>query len=166
MDLSPYLDSLHRDLAASLAAAAPETARGGEQLLTALEPATRLMLLEVLSEAAAEVTAALGDATVDIRLRGRDADIVVTAAAPDDPPPAPPRADAPEGAEGDTARITLRLPEHLKSQAEQAAAAEGSSVNSWLVRAVSAALRPATGTGFAVAPGPGRSRRITGFAQS
>jgi hypothetical protein len=161
MDLSPFLDSLHRDLSAALVAAGPETARGGEQLLTALEPATRLMLLEVLSEAAAEITAALGDVAVDIRLRGRDADIVVTPTVPNEPAMRP---EAPDPGDGDTARITLRLPEQLKAQAEQAAAAEGASVNSWLVRAVSAALRPTSPGGFSP-PYSGRGRRITGFAQ-
>ncbi|MGH3243178.1 MAG: toxin-antitoxin system HicB family antitoxin, partial [Spirillospora sp.] len=42
--------------------------------------------------------------------------------------------------EGGTARITLRLPEHLKPRVEDAAARQGISVNAWLVRAVSAAF--------------------------
>jgi len=44
-------------------------------------------------------------------------------------------------------RTTLRLPERLKARVEQTAAAEGVSVNTWLVRAVAAALdtdRPRT----------------------
>ena len=50
--------------------------------------------------------------------------------------PAPPV----EPDDGATARINLRLPEQLKAGAEQAATREGLSVNSWLVRAVAAAL--------------------------
>ena len=168
MDLSPFLDGLRRDLAASVAAAGPETARAGELLAGAIEPAARLTLLEVLSEAAAEITAALDDVEVDVRMRGRDADLVVTEAAhpaPAAPPPAE-AAAAPEP-EGDTARITLRLPEQLKAQVERAAAAEGISVNSWLVRAAAAGLHaPPLPPVPPPPPFPGRrGRRITGFAQ-
>ena len=49
-------------------------------------------------------------------------------------------------AAGGTARTTLRLPDHLKSQAEVAAAREGVSVNTWLVRAVAAALETSAGS--------------------
>ncbi|GMA34897.1 toxin-antitoxin system HicB family antitoxin [Demequina litorisediminis] len=41
-----------------------------------------------------------------------------------------------------TSRTTLRLPDALKQQAEGAAAAEGLSLNTWLVRAVAAAVNP------------------------
>jgi hypothetical protein len=51
------------------------------------------------------------------------------------------------------ARISLRLPEQLKTRAEEAAAREGSSVNAWLVRAVTAALQSPS------RPGPGERRR-------
>ncbi|WP_262402044.1 CopG family transcriptional regulator [Actinomadura sp. CNU-125] len=53
------------------------------------------------------------------------------------------RAPVPEPEEGGgTSRITLRLPEHLKPQIEEAAGRMGLSVNAWLVRAVTAALDP------------------------
>ena len=99
-----------------------------------------------------------------MRLRGREADLVVTelpaeAAAPS-PAPAAPAGD------GEQARITLRLPEQLKEAVERAAAAEGISTNAWLVRALwSATTRPQMPP-----PPPGRGgnsgRRITGFAQA
>ncbi|EST37401.1 hypothetical protein N566_13290, partial [Streptomycetaceae bacterium MP113-05] len=54
---------------------------------------------------------------------------------------APARAD---GDEGGTARVNLRLPTHLKTRAEEAAAHEGLSVNAWLVRAVSSAVEGGT----------------------
>jgi hypothetical protein len=113
---------------------------------------------------AAEVTAALDGALVDIRVRGRDPEVVVvpaTAHAEAEEPPAPGEGDDGED-DGSVARISLRLPDALKLRAERAAAAEGLSLNAWLVRAVAAGLRePRT------PPNAGRGpRRFTGFARS
>lgn len=162
MDLAPYLDSLRRDLAAAAAPGGPEVARAADLLTGALAPAARLCLLDLLSDAAAEITASLETASVEVRLRDRAVDLVVTEIHA--VPPTPPPAGTTEPA-GEPARITLRLPEALKDGAERAAAAEGISVNAWLVRAVGTAL-----SGASPAP-PGRSgrtssRRITGFAQA
>ena len=60
------------------------------------------------------------------------------------PPPPPAGATGPAPDDEDdrgTARVTLRLPDPLKAQAEQQAAREGLSVNAWLVRLVATALR-------------------------
>jgi hypothetical protein len=162
MDLTPYLEALRRDLAASAAPAGEETARTAELLAGSLEAAARLGLLEALSDAAAEITMKLSSATVEVRLKGREADLVVTETAPvaasTAPLPPPPESG------GDLARVTLRLPEPLKESVERAAAAEGISVNAWLVRAVSTAVHGLT------APPPAathnRGRRLTGYAQA
>src|SRR5206468_10877234 len=45
-----------------------------------------------------------------------------------------------EADEGGMSRINLRMPDQLKARIEQAAGGEGLSVNSWLVRAATAAL--------------------------
>lgn len=66
----------------------------------------------------------------------------------------------PEGDDGTMVRINLRLPAHLKGRAESAAAAEGLSVNAWLVRAVSVSL---DGGGRASAPGRGKDSGGRGF---
>jgi hypothetical protein len=50
---------------------------------------------------------------------------------------------SPAAGEAGTARINLRLPEHLKGRIEEAATREGLSVNAWLVRAAAAVLEPA-----------------------
>ena len=42
--------------------------------------------------------------------------------------------------DGGTWRVTLRMPESLRSRVDAAARAEGLSVNAWLVRAVTSAL--------------------------
>ena len=47
--------------------------------------------------------------------------------------------------ESGMARVTLRLPESLKQRIEDAAARHSLSVNSWLVRAVTAAVDPTSG---------------------
>ncbi|MFI7603131.1 DUF1778 domain-containing protein [Actinoplanes sp. NPDC049681] len=165
MDLTPYLESLQADLSAAAAPGGPDTARAAELLGHALEASARLALLQALSDATAEITTRLHGPVVDVRLRGREADLVVSHAPAEpapDPIPAPP---PPTGDGGDLARLTLRMPESLKAHVEQAAAAEGVSVNAWLVRAVMAA---ATGTPPQPpsTPATRRGRRITGFAQA
>lgn len=163
MDLMPYLDNLRRDLAAAAAPGGPEIGRAAELLMGSLDASARLTLLEAISDAAAEITTKLSAATVEVRLRGREADLVVTDV---EAPPAaaapPPLADS-----GDVARITLRLPEPLKEAVERAAGGEGISVNAWLVRAVAAAVQSGP-AGGPTPPPTHRSygRRMTGFAQA
>jgi predicted HicB family RNase H-like nuclease len=163
MDLTPYIDALQRDLAAGAAPGGPDVVRAAEILAGSLDASARLCLLEALSEAAAEITTKLGMATVDVRLRGREADLTVTDITLTQEQPV---ASPPPAGDGGLARITLRLPENLKEQAERAAATEGISVNAWLVRAVAVAVtgdRPNP-------PAPGvtvrSSRRLTGYAQA
>ncbi|XVV08952.1 hypothetical protein ACQP2X_29380 [Actinoplanes sp. CA-131856] len=162
MDLTPYLETLRADLAAAAAPGGPETTRAAELLGHSLEPSARLALLEALADAAAEITTRLRDATVEVRLRGREADLVVTQHAPE--PTAAPAAPPPPPVDGgDLTRLTLRMPEALKTHVEQTAAAEGISVNAWLVRAVTAAVNGPAAT----PPYQTRSsKRITGYFQA
>lgn len=143
MDITPYVDSLRRDLLAAADAGGDEVRAAAERLTYALDPSTRLVLMEAISQAAAEITAELPDGGVDVRLSGRDLDFVVDIApahvAPAPPPPPAPPAP-PEDDEG-LARITLRIPESVKARAEEKAAAAGHSLNTWLVNVV----RQATG---------------------
>ncbi|MBU2664454.1 hypothetical protein KOI35_13205 [Actinoplanes bogorensis] len=163
MDLTPYLESLRADLAAAAAPAGPETVRAAELLGHSLEASARLALLEALSDAAAEITTRLPGASVEVRLRGRDADLVVNQHTAEPPvPPAPPV--PPPAPDGDLTRLTLRMPESLKTHVEQTAAAEGISVNAWLVRAVTQAVNVPAPPPF---PTGGRSsKRISGFFQA
>lgn len=151
MDLTPYVEGLRCDLAAAAAAGSDDTRRTADLLSAALEPAIRLAMMDALSTVAAEVTDALDGSTVEVRLHGREPRVVVTNATPE------PAAAAPvDDAEG-TARITLRLPESIKSRVEDAATREALSVNTWLVRAIARALD--------YAPNPRGGRRITGYAR-
>ncbi|MFF4257572.1 hypothetical protein ACFY1L_40935 [Streptomyces sp. NPDC001663] len=147
MDLTPYVDTLRRELAVAAEAGGDEARELAERLTAPLESATRLIMLNVLSAAMDEITRELAPGSVDVRLRGLDPDFVVTPppgggfAEADDAPVEPVSAPAPaDGDEGGTARVNLRLPAHLKARAEEAASREGLSVNAWLVRAVSAAV--------------------------
>ncbi|HXQ17643.1 MAG TPA: toxin-antitoxin system HicB family antitoxin, partial [Caulobacteraceae bacterium] len=96
--------------------------------------------MEALSQAAADISAALPGVSVSVRLQGREPVFVVEGA----PAAAQPDAgfDDPGSEEGETeatARITLRIPETLKARAEALAARRGQSLNTWLVGAARAA---------------------------
>lgn len=153
MDLAQYVNDLQHQLEVAAEAGGEEARVLAERLTAPLESATRLVLLEALSVAASEITRELAPGSVDVRLRGRDPEFVVT------PPPVSPAFEetaenrseiAPSSGltvpadvdEGGTSRTTLRLPDHLKLRIEEAATREGLSVNSWLVRTVAAALEP------------------------
>jgi hypothetical protein len=151
MDITPYVESLRRDLTAAAEAGGPEAKAAAERLALALDPAVRLALMDALSQAAAEITNELGAGTVDVRLKGREPQFVVDVptmplqapAAPKAPTaphaPAPPEDE--EDEDGNVARITLRIPESVKFKAEELAAKSGHSLNSWLVNLVRAATR-------------------------
>jgi hypothetical protein len=164
MDLSPYVDQLRAELLASAELGGADARALAERLTGPLDASLRLALLSALSSAAEEITSQLAPGSVDVRLRGGDLGFVVT------PPPAPehlpepapdptPPAAAAEAEEGATARITLRLPEQLKTRIEDAAGREGFSVNTWLVRAVSRGL---DGAATSSAPTDRRRNRWSG----
>lgn len=138
MDITPYVDNLRRDLLAAADSAGPEARQVAERLGYALDPAVRLAVMEAISQAASEITAAMATGGVDVRLDGRDLAFVVDAGLPTPPsppaPPAPPVPPAPPTEEDEgVARVSLRLPESLKGRADDAAAQAGQSLNTWLV---------------------------------
>ena len=144
MELTPYVESLRRELTTAAEVGGEDARALAARLLPPLDAAVRLTLLEALSAAAEEISAELAPGSVDVRLRGGTAGFVVT------PPPAA-ADDASAGnaevrlpvAEGDDAamvRINLRLPANLKALIEDAAAGGGISVNAWIVRAAAAGL--------------------------
>ena len=147
-----HIDGIRQDLQAAAAAL------GDEQVVDALrrlsdtvEPSLRLRVIDLLSEAALTLNGQLRDGHIEVRLAGRDPELVFV----DDPeepdePPAP----------GDdlSARITLRLPEGLKAGIEIAASREGVSANAWIVRALARAVEPRTTRRS--------SNRLQGFARS
>jgi len=161
MDITPYVEALRQDLAAAAEAGGPEARAAAERLTLALDPAVRLTLMDALSQAAAEITSELPAGSVEVRLRGREPQLVVDVPTMPVPiqqpdmsippaPSAPPRPGDHEGETGDTgeageddnvARITLRIPESVKYKAEELAAKGGHSLNSWIVNVVRSATR-------------------------
>lgn len=148
MDLTPYVEDLRNQVRAATELGGDDVRALADRLMAPVEAATRLVLLDVLSDAADEITGELAPGSVEVRLRRGDPEFVVTSApdlgvptaapAPGSlPPPPPAGADTDESA---TARITLRIPEPTKVRIEQAAAEAGLSVNAWLVRVTTDAL--------------------------
>ncbi|GAB3872896.1 toxin-antitoxin system HicB family antitoxin [Terrabacter terrigena] len=183
MDITEYVDALRRDLARAARAMGPETEQAAERIGFALESSARLALMDALSHAAAEITNELDGTSVEVRLQGREPVFVVVGSGPaalahdtqavrtDDTTAMSPEDEGPE-----TARITLRLPEVLKTRAEELATSRGQSLNTWIVNAV----RAATSSGITVnigaqlgpqfGPGaPGRNRssnkRVQGWVR-
>lgn len=149
MNLTSYIESLHRELMTAAEMGGDEARAIAQRLTSPLESASRLVLLEVLSDAAGEITREIAPGSVEVRLRGRDPEFVVTQPAPaesfegtGDAPPTQIPAPAGDMGDGGTSRMTLRLPELLKQRVEEAAAKDGLSVNAWLVRALATSLEP------------------------
>ena len=130
METSRFVDGLRADLAAAAALGDQAIVEAADRLARAVESSVRVHLLDALQEAAMELTAQLPSGRIDVRLSGGDVQLAYVG---DDP--------ASQPADDDTsARVTLRLSERLKSQAESAAEREGVSLNTWLVRTISAGL--------------------------
>lgn len=150
MDITPYVDRLRHELESVAAAAGPDAAAAAERMTLALDPAIRMTMLEALSDAAAHISAQIPAGSIEVRLRGRDPEFVVDVPSPiqDDvsgPPPGPQDAEPEE--ESDVVRITLRLPESVKTRAEELASKSGRSLNAQMVTMLKSATRE-SGTTF------------------
>lgn len=148
MQTAPFIEALRREVDAAVASDDAATAAVVQRLASSLEASAHLWLLDAATQAAAHLSTQLAEGHVEVRLDGRDPQLVYV------PSPEP----APSGDEALDARITLRLPEALKSQVERWASEEGLSVNTWLVRAIA---RGGTKPSRHV---PGR--RMVGYGQS
>src|SRR3984893_9466691 len=140
MELSPYVSALRETLTAAAAAGDEQTRTAARVLAATIEPAARLAIMTALSDLAGEVTLALEDRVVEVRLDGQDVQVVVSGAPTDDherkDEPPPTMTDP----NGDISRITVRLLEELKTRAEEVAAARGVSLNSFVSQAGQGAL--------------------------
>lgn len=151
MQIDGYVQALRDDLARVAAVGDESTARAADLLSGALESAVARRLLEALGEAALELNSQLDDGRVEVRFAGSDPELVYV---PDEAP-----APAEPADEAFSARITLRLPESLKTKLEGAAALHSVSVNTWLVQVLVRTLEPRPTSG-------GSRRRLTGYGRS
>jgi hypothetical protein len=149
METAKFVEKLERDLASVAALGGDAVADAAERLIQALRGSAGLRLMEVLGEAALEISAQLPDGHVEVRLVGPDPQLVYVPAEPAEAPTVAPD-------DGLTARITLRLPESLKRDLEVAAGQVGVSLNAWLVRALSSSTAP---------PPRRTSNRLSGYAR-
>ena len=150
MDVAAYVETLQQDLANVAGIGDDAIAEAARRISTALESSLRLRLTDALGEAAAELTNQLPDGHVEVRVSAGEPELVYV---PD--PGAPP----PSGLEDLTARITLRLPETLKTIVDAAAQEAGVSANTWLLQQITRSADPKRRN----QPG---GRRMTGYGQS
>ncbi len=151
MQVDGYIQTLREDLARVAAVGDKSTARAADLLAVALESSLGRRLQEAMAEAALELSAQLEQGRVEVRVAGEDLELVYVS------DEAQARAEAPDEEFG--ARITLRLPDSLKSRLEAAAAAGGVSLNTWLVQTLNRALEPR--------PSAVRSpHRLSGYGQN
>jgi hypothetical protein len=154
MKMSNHVRAIQVDLAAAASLGDEAIAEAGRKLSEALESSLHLRLLDVLAEAAADVSALVPTGRVEVRVAGRDPELVFVE---DEALHGESTAGATEEL---SARVTLRLPDSLKAAVEKAAAAEGSSTNTWIVRTLARALDPRASRTVRA------DRRIQGFARS
>ncbi len=150
MQLQRFIDALRADLNAVAELGDEATAEAAGRLTLTLQASVGLRLLDALSEAALELNEKLPSGHVEVRLSGQDPSFVFVSDEQEEP-------SAAAGDEAHTARITLRLPEALKTSIEEAAAREGVSANTYIVRALSR-------SGSRSSASQSRNR-LTGYAQ-
>ena len=150
MQLDSHIQAIQQELAATAALGDEATSEAARRMSDALAATLHLHLLDLLGEAALEIGGQIDSGRVEVRLAGREPELVVIT---DD---VPDTAQVGFGEES-SGRITLRLPESLKSGIEAAAAREGVSANAWLVRSIARTLEQR--------PSKKSRNRMQGYAQ-
>ena len=143
MHLTPVLTTFEAAISTQLAVAGADATMeaAASQLLAALEPALRQVGMELAQQAAEEVSAQLGDRTVEVVLADGEPQLRVSQ---------PSDVESPTLEEDFDARITLRLPPSLKGLVETAADETGDSVNTWVVKTLTTGARRSTKMGRSV----------------
>jgi hypothetical protein len=153
MDLSPYLQSVRVSVANASALADEPTKQVAERLGTAIESSTRLALIQALSDATSTISAELAPSSVELRMVGQDPEFVVSVQTAEAEPTL--LLPEPESGDGDASespddepisRVTLRLPQSVKTRVDEMASSEGISTNAWLIRTVMDALADRSGS--------------------
>ena len=151
MHVDAYTETLRRTLVETSFLGDDRTQDVARSLAAALDPALRLVALQMLTDTADELNGELDGAHVAVVMDGATPHLLVTQAdrsdereqdhvtGPNRHAETPVHA-VPEVEEGPEVRTTLRLPESLKQQIDAAARMQGRSVNAWLVEAARGAL--------------------------
>ncbi|HEY7398737.1 MAG TPA: hypothetical protein VH538_10570 [Gaiellaceae bacterium] len=149
MNLTIMLNGVQEDLEGLAELGDDRSAQIARRLAESLGSSLRLKLLDLLSQAAVELSSKLPSGHVEVRLAGQEPEFVYIDTTGEG-----------AGVVGEelSARISLRLSDTLKLTVEKAADREGVSTNTWIVRAIARAAesRPARTTG----------KRLSGYAQS
>src|SRR5919204_2595905 len=149
MNVAAFVEALQQDLQRVAGVGGDAVAQAAQRIATALEPSLRLRLMDLLGEAAVELTSQLPDGRVDVRLAGGEPELVYVEERSE---------QMPSAEDALSARVTLRLPETLKSIIDAAAQEAGVSANTWLLQQISRSAHPQR-------RGPG-GRRMTGYGRS
>jgi len=150
MQIDGHIQTIREDLVRVAALGDESTSRAADLLSVAIEASLGRQIQDVLAEAALELNTQLDGAHVEVRIAGRDPELVLVREDGTVPEPVD---------EAFSARITLRLPESLKQRVESAAARDGASVNTWLVQALQRAVEPRR-------TASGSRNRLTGYGRS
>ena len=149
MRLDAYTETLRRTLVEISSLGDERTQEVAHSLTAALDPALRLVTLQMLADTVDELNGELDGVHVAVVMDGSTPHLLVNQATPlnqDAEAVGVPVQNTsqvsqePMTQEGNEVRTTLRLPESLKQQIDVAARAQGRSVNAWLVEAARSAL--------------------------
>jgi hypothetical protein len=149
MNLTILLNGVQEDLEGAAELGDERVEQIARRLAESIGSSLRLKLLDLLSQAALELSSKLPSGHVEVRLAGQEPEFVYVDTAGEG-----------AGAVGEelSARITLRLSDNLKLTVEKAADREGVSTNTWIVRAIARAAESR--------PAPSSGKRLSGYAQS
>ncbi|WP_128772379.1 CopG family transcriptional regulator [Actinomyces oricola] len=163
--MSSYAETLGRSMREVSSLGDERTQEVAGSLVSALDPALRLTLLQMLCDIATQIEDDLDTVRATVVMDGPTPHLMLTEVIPEQPPgqtehrshrsdeggesEAPGSGTAHEGpatgsespaGDGNDTRTTLRMPAALKTEVDAAAQAQGVSVNTWLLAAVRARL--------------------------
>ena len=150
MHMNGYVEILSRTLLETSSLGDERTQEVARSLLAALDPALRLVALQMLTDAAEELNDELDGERVTVVMDGPAAHFMVTRAVPQEARPAqqePAATERPADHEDQEVRTTLRLPGSLKRDIDAAAQAQGRSLNAWMIEAARDALTRTSAAG-------------------
>lgn len=124
MKMSKFIELLSSDIKALGKLGGQELDSAVSRLIPTLAPVLRTRLLEAFTEIAVELSEQLPGAHLEARIQGDEIELIYVEDG----------SIVRENPADLNARITLRLPEDLKSRIESAATKEGISLNSWLLK--------------------------------